>query len=87
MVFFYRFLSPPSPLPHQSLISLRGANAGVVQMRKKPPLGPETDLSRGGRKLESLPPVQSNPLNGSPDNGSIRLLVLASPGPILVLTS
>ena len=30
--------------------------------------------------------VQSNPLNESPDNGSIQLLVHVLRGPILVLT-
>ena len=30
--------------------------------------------------------VQSNPLNGSPDNGSIRLLVQVLAGPILILS-
>ena len=30
--------------------------------------------------------IQSNPLNGSKDNGSIRLLVHVLGGPILMLT-
>ena len=40
-------------------------------------MGGVSDLLKG---------VQSNLLNGSPDNGSIRLLVQALTGPILELT-
>ena len=41
---------------------------------------------RHSRSLQEPEQVQSNPLNGSPDNGSIRLLVQVLAGPILVLT-
>ena len=37
-------------------------------------------------KVDQIMQVQSNPLNGSPDNGSIRLLVQVLGGPIFVLT-
>ena len=60
-------------------------------------LGGGHGKSRDGHPLRKVIPVvegaanlqieiQSNPLNGSPDNGSIQLLVQALAGPILVLT-
>ena len=37
-------------------------------------------------KVDQIMQVQSNPLNGSPDDGSIQLLVQVLSGPVLVLT-
>ena len=39
-------------------------------------------IQGNGSRGSALQKLQSNPLNGSPDNGSIRLLVQALAGPI-----
>ena len=61
--------------------SIKRRRSGDNSGQRDGGLGTELGVGGGVRTIDGWKWVQSNPLNGSPDNGSIRLLVqvLASP--------
>ena len=65
------------------VVSLEGDRVGGREIKRRR----QNSAAEGTHPRElTQTAIQCNPLNGSPDNGSIRLLVQALAGPILVLT-